>query len=277
MRFGPFLALWLSVAVLPMANAAEPATEVRIHGSTTMCPLGPISIPAASSPMPSQRGRRPTAIDVRTAPYPAFPTDMQAQFAALDAVAGGVGTIIETVFENRFMHMLEMRRMGAEIRLEGNTAIIKGVPKLMAAPVMATDLRASASLVLAGLVRFGIEFIRVNERLVGPLTLAHMIALGLVLAGVVALILSGVAIATLAAALTAFALSMARNPFAVTEMVLWLMGSLKECRPVALTRAGRSSLPDADTKLITGDLLNVSSTFKGIGELTACLSGKAEA
>ncbi|MEN9706378.1 MAG: hypothetical protein RLZZ393_2257 [Pseudomonadota bacterium] len=101
------------------------------------------------------RGRRPTAIDVRTAPYPAFPTDMQAQFAALDAVADGVGTIIETVFENRFMHMLEMRRMGAEIRLEGNTAIIKGVPKLMAAPVMATDLRASASLVLAGLVAEG--------------------------------------------------------------------------------------------------------------------------
>ena len=101
------------------------------------------------------RGRRPKAVDVRTAPYPAFPTDMQAQFAALDAVADGVGTIIETVFENRFMHMLEMRRMGAEIRLEGNTAIIKGVPRLMAAPVMATDLRASASLVLAGLVAEG--------------------------------------------------------------------------------------------------------------------------
>ena len=101
------------------------------------------------------RGRRPKSIDVRTAPYPAFPTDMQAQFAALDAVADGVGTIIETVFENRFMHMLEMRRMGAEIRLEGNTAIIKGVAKLTAAPVMATDLRASASLVLAGLVAEG--------------------------------------------------------------------------------------------------------------------------
>ena len=101
------------------------------------------------------RGRRPVAVDVRTAPYPAFPTDMQAQFAALDCVADGVGTIIETVFENRFMHMLEMRRMGAEIRLEGNTAIIKGVPRLTAAPVMATDLRASASLVLAGLVAEG--------------------------------------------------------------------------------------------------------------------------
>jgi UDP-N-acetylglucosamine 1-carboxyvinyltransferase len=101
------------------------------------------------------RGRRPRSVDVRTAPYPAFPTDMQAQFAALDTVADGVGTVIETIFENRFMHMLEMRRMGAEIRLEGNTAIIRGVEKLNAAPVMATDLRASASLVLAGLVAEG--------------------------------------------------------------------------------------------------------------------------
>jgi UDP-N-acetylglucosamine 1-carboxyvinyltransferase len=101
------------------------------------------------------RGRRPKAVDVRTAPYPAFPTDMQAQFAALNTVATGVGTIIETIFENRFMHMLEMRRMGAEIRLEGNTAIIRGVDRLTAAPVMATDLRASASLVLAGLVAEG--------------------------------------------------------------------------------------------------------------------------
>jgi len=101
------------------------------------------------------RGRRLRAVDLRTAPYPAFPTDMQAQFAALNTVAEGVGTIIETIFENRFMHMLEMRRMGAEIRLEGNTAIIKGVPRLQAAPVMATDLRASASLVLAGLIAEG--------------------------------------------------------------------------------------------------------------------------
>jgi UDP-N-acetylglucosamine 1-carboxyvinyltransferase len=101
------------------------------------------------------RKRRPRAVDVRTAPYPAFPTDMQAQFAALDTVADGVGTVVETIFENRFMHMLEMRRMGAEIRLEGNTAIIHGVQRLTAAPVMATDLRASASLVLAGLVADG--------------------------------------------------------------------------------------------------------------------------
>jgi UDP-N-acetylglucosamine 1-carboxyvinyltransferase len=101
------------------------------------------------------RGRRPRAVDVRTAPYPAFPTDMQAQFAALNTVADGVGTVIETIFENRFMHMLEMRRLGAEIRLEGNTAIIRGVERLTGAPVMATDLRASASLVLAGLVAEG--------------------------------------------------------------------------------------------------------------------------
>jgi len=101
------------------------------------------------------RGKRPRAVDVRTAPYPAFPTDMQAQFAALNTVADGVGTVIETIFENRFMHMLEMRRLGAEIRLEGNTAIIRGVERLMGAPVMATDLRASASLVLAGLVAEG--------------------------------------------------------------------------------------------------------------------------
>jgi UDP-N-acetylglucosamine 1-carboxyvinyltransferase len=100
-------------------------------------------------------GRRPKSVDIRTAPHPGFPTDMQAQFAALNTIADGVGTIIETIFENRFMHMLEMRRMGAEIRLEGNTAIIRGSSKLTAAPVMATDLRASASLVLAGLIAEG--------------------------------------------------------------------------------------------------------------------------
>jgi UDP-N-acetylglucosamine 1-carboxyvinyltransferase len=100
-------------------------------------------------------GRRPRAVDVRTAPHPAFPTDMQAQFAALNTVAEGVGTVVETIFENRFMHMDEMRRLGAEIRIEGNTAIIRGVAGLTAAPVMATDLRASASLVLAALVAEG--------------------------------------------------------------------------------------------------------------------------
>jgi UDP-N-acetylglucosamine 1-carboxyvinyltransferase len=101
------------------------------------------------------RGRRLKSVDLRTAPYPAFPTDMQAQFAALNTVGDGVGTIVETIFENRFMHMLEMRRLGADIRIEGNTAIMRGVAKLTAAPVMATDLRASASLVLAALVAEG--------------------------------------------------------------------------------------------------------------------------
>ncbi len=100
-------------------------------------------------------GRRPRAVSVHTSPHPGFPTDMQAQFTALNSVAEGVGTITETVFENRFMHVLEMQRMGADIRLEGNTAIVKGVDRLTAAPVMATDLRASASLVLAGLVADG--------------------------------------------------------------------------------------------------------------------------
>ena len=101
------------------------------------------------------QGRRPKAIDVRTAPYPAFPTDMQAQFCAMNAVAEGVGTITETIFENRFQHVLEMQRMGANIQLEGHTAICTGVERLNAAPVMATDLRASAGLVLAGLAADG--------------------------------------------------------------------------------------------------------------------------
>ncbi|KKN31227.1 hypothetical protein LCGC14_0826170, partial [marine sediment metagenome] len=101
------------------------------------------------------KGQRPKAISLRTAPYPAFPTDMQAQFAAMNAVAEGTGTIIETVFENRFMHLQELTRMGADITLEGNAAIIKGVDHLTGAPVMATDLRASASLVIAGLMAEG--------------------------------------------------------------------------------------------------------------------------
>ncbi|HEX2243640.1 MAG TPA: UDP-N-acetylglucosamine 1-carboxyvinyltransferase [Gammaproteobacteria bacterium] len=101
------------------------------------------------------RGKRPKATDIRTAPYPAFPTDMQAQFTALNAVAEGGGVVTETIFENRFMHVQEMQRMGANIRVEGNSAIIRGVKQLKAAPVMATDLRASASLILAGLVAKG--------------------------------------------------------------------------------------------------------------------------
>ncbi len=100
-------------------------------------------------------GRRPKAVSIRTAPYPAFPTDMQAQFVALNSIAEGTATVVETVFENRFMHVQELKRMGADIEIEGNTAIIRGVEKLTAAPVMATDLRASASLIIAGLVAIG--------------------------------------------------------------------------------------------------------------------------
>ncbi len=98
---------------------------------------------------------RPRAVSLRTAPHPAFPTDMQAQFMALDCVADGVGRITETIFENRFMHVLELQRLGAQIDIEGNTAIVRGVPQLSGARVMATDLRASASLIIAGLVAEG--------------------------------------------------------------------------------------------------------------------------
>ncbi|MBU2850788.1 UDP-N-acetylglucosamine 1-carboxyvinyltransferase [Acidithiobacillus ferrivorans] len=99
--------------------------------------------------------RRPQAVDVRTAPYPAFPTDMQAQFMAMNCIAEGSGVITETIFENRFMHVSELRRLGADINADGKTAVVRGVPRLRGAPVMATDLRASASLVLAGLVAEG--------------------------------------------------------------------------------------------------------------------------
>ncbi len=101
------------------------------------------------------KGKRPKAVSLKTAPYPAFPTDMQAQFTAMNAVAEGVGTVIETIFENRLIQIHELNRMGADIKLEGNTAIITGVDRLKAAPVMATDLRASASLVIAALVADG--------------------------------------------------------------------------------------------------------------------------
>ena len=100
-------------------------------------------------------GRRPRAVNLTTAPHPAFPTDMQAQFMALDCVADGVGVITENIFENRFMHVNELLRLGADIRVDGHTAVVRGVEKLSGAPVMATDLRASASLILAGLVADG--------------------------------------------------------------------------------------------------------------------------
>ncbi|MBI5450952.1 MAG: UDP-N-acetylglucosamine 1-carboxyvinyltransferase [Gammaproteobacteria bacterium] len=101
------------------------------------------------------KGRRPKAVNLRTAPYPAFPTDMQAQFVVLNAIAEGAGIITETIFENRFMHVPELQRMGADLRVEGNNVFSRGGHGLIGAPVMATDLRASASLVLAGLVAQG--------------------------------------------------------------------------------------------------------------------------
>jgi UDP-N-acetylglucosamine 1-carboxyvinyltransferase len=101
------------------------------------------------------RGKRPKSVDLQTSPFPGFPTDMQAQFTAMNCISDGSGIITESVFENRFMHVQELQRMGADIKLEGNTAICKGVEQLTGAPVMATDLRASASLVLAGLVAKG--------------------------------------------------------------------------------------------------------------------------
>lgn len=103
----------------------------------------------------NMEGRRPKAVSLRTAPYPAFPTDMQAQFTAMNAVASGLGAVTETIFENRLIQVHELNRMGAKIKLEGNTAIIEGVERLKGAPVMASDLRASASLVIAGLVADG--------------------------------------------------------------------------------------------------------------------------
>jgi UDP-N-acetylglucosamine 1-carboxyvinyltransferase len=100
-------------------------------------------------------GRRPRAVDIVTAPHPGFPTDMQAQFMALNCIAEGTGVINETIFENRFMHVQELQRLGADIRVDGHTAVVRGVAQLGGAPVMATDLRASASLILAGLAADG--------------------------------------------------------------------------------------------------------------------------
>ena len=101
------------------------------------------------------KGERPRSVDISTAPYPGLATDMQAQFMAMNTVASGTSTVVENIFENRFMHVQELQRMGAVIKLNGNTAMITGVDKLMGAPVMATDLRASASLILAGLAAEG--------------------------------------------------------------------------------------------------------------------------
>lgn len=104
----------------------------------------------------NMQGRRPRAVDITTAPFPGFPTDMQAQFTALNTIAEGSAIITETVFENRFMHVLELQRLGADVQVRGSSVVVRGVPRLSGAPIMATDLRASASLVLAGLVADGV-------------------------------------------------------------------------------------------------------------------------
>ncbi len=123
-----------------LQKLTEAGAKIEIEGST-------ISL--------DMQGKRPRAVDVTTAPHPAFPTDMQAQFCVLNALAEGVGTIEETVFENRFMHIDELKRMGAKCKIKGNTVVIEGVERLQGAPVMATDLRASASLVIAGTMAEG--------------------------------------------------------------------------------------------------------------------------
>ena len=120
--------------------------KLREAGSTIKTTDSEIEIEAAG---------RPNSVSIRTAPYPGFATDMQAQFMALDAIASGTATLTETIFENRFMHALELQRLGADIAIQGNTAVVRGVERLQGATVMATDLRASASLVIAGLVAEG--------------------------------------------------------------------------------------------------------------------------
>jgi UDP-N-acetylglucosamine 1-carboxyvinyltransferase len=121
--------------------------KLKQAGATIDCTADSVTL--------DMRGRRPKALNITTAPHPAFPTDMQAQFMAMNCIADGVGVITETIFENRFMHVQELLRLGADIRIEGHTAIVRGVESLSGAPVMATDLRASASLILAGLVADG--------------------------------------------------------------------------------------------------------------------------
>jgi UDP-N-acetylglucosamine 1-carboxyvinyltransferase len=132
---------------------AEPATmdatleKLREMGARIECGADTIRL---------QMNGRPRAANLRTAPYPGFATDMQAQFMALNCIAQGTGVVTETIFENRFMHVLELQRLGADITIEGNTAVVRGTPSLSGAAVMATDLRASASLVIAGLAAEGV-------------------------------------------------------------------------------------------------------------------------
>jgi UDP-N-acetylglucosamine 1-carboxyvinyltransferase len=149
---GTFLAAAAATGGSVTLNGANPGTleavleKLRESGAEVRAEDGTIALAMRD---------RPRGVNVRTAPYPAFPTDMQAQLMALDAIAEGTGVITETIFENRFMHALEMQRLGADIEISGNTAVVHGVRRLQGANVMATDLRASASLVIAGLVAEG--------------------------------------------------------------------------------------------------------------------------
>jgi UDP-N-acetylglucosamine 1-carboxyvinyltransferase len=136
-----------------VARSARPETLDAVIDKLTEAGAD-ITVDADSITL-DMRGKRPKAVNISTAPHPGFPTDMQAQFMALNCVADGVAVITETIFENRFMHVQELHRLGADIRIEGHTAIVRGQSKLSGAPVMATDLRASASLILAGLVADG--------------------------------------------------------------------------------------------------------------------------
>jgi UDP-N-acetylglucosamine 1-carboxyvinyltransferase len=149
---GTFLCATAAAGGDVLLKGAAPSTldtvldKLREAGATLDCNADTIRI---------RMSGRPRAVSLRTAPYPAFPTDMQAQFMALDCIAAGVARVTETIFENRFMHVLELQRLGAHIAIEGNTAVVQGVGQLTGAQVMATDLRASASLVVAGLVAEG--------------------------------------------------------------------------------------------------------------------------
>lgn len=146
-----------------LAAAAATGGSVTLHGTSPGTLEAVLEkLRESGADLSTEDGRlslamrhRPSGVNVRTAPYPAFPTDMQAQLMALDAIAEGTAVITETIFENRFMHALEMQRLGADIEISGNTAVVHGVSRLQGATVMATDLRASASLVIAGLVAEG--------------------------------------------------------------------------------------------------------------------------
>jgi UDP-N-acetylglucosamine 1-carboxyvinyltransferase len=146
-----------------LAAAAATGGKIRLLGAATEALDATLeklreagaSLKAGDSTLELQMAERPRAVSLRTAPYPGFPTDMQAQFMALATVASGTALITETIFENRFMHALELQRLGADISIQGNTAIVKGVDRLQGATVMATDLRASAGLVIAALVAEG--------------------------------------------------------------------------------------------------------------------------